>query len=114
MEKSKKLFILWTTGDPVTSEKMVMTYAINSAISNLWDEVNIIIWGASAKLVAENELIQDKIEVALHHGVKMSACKGCAEQLGVKDEITWLGIDVRSVGNELTQILQEGHTVLTL
>lgn len=114
MEKDQKLYILWVTGDPISSEKMVLMYAINSKINNLWDEVTIIIWGASAKLSAENKLIQDQIEVALHHGVKVTACKGCVEQLGVKEKLQWLGIEVKSVGEELTKILQDGYTVLTV
>ncbi|MDF2612317.1 MAG: DsrE family protein [Clostridia bacterium] len=114
MEKEKKLYILWVTGDPISSEKMVLMYAINSKINNLWNEVHVIIWGASAKLAAENKLIQDQIEVALHHGVKVSACKGCTEPLGVKDKLQWLGVDVRSVGEELTEALQQGYTVLTI
>ena len=114
MSKEKKLYILWVTGNPISSEKMVLMYAINSKINNLWDEVNVIIWGASAKLAAENKLIQDQIEVALHHGVKITACKGCAESLGVKDKLQWIGVEVISVGEELTQALQEGYTVLTV
>ncbi len=114
MEKEKKLYILWVTGNPISSEKMVLMYAINSKINSLWDDVEVIIWGASAKLAAENKLIQDQIEVALHHGVKVAACKGCVEQLGVKDKLQWLGVEVRSVGEALTKALQEGYTVLTI
>lgn len=114
MEKDKTLYILWVTGNPISSEKMVLMYAINSKINNLWDEVHVIIWGASAKLAAEDKLIQDQIEIALHHGVKVEACEGCAVQLGVKEKLQWLGIDVKSVGEELTKALQEGVAVLTI
>lgn len=114
MGKDKKLYIVWVTGDPISSEKMVLMYATNSKINNYWEDVQVVIWGASAKLASENKLIQDQIEVALHHGVKISACKGCVEPLGVKDKLLWLGVEVKSVGEELTQALQEGYTVLTV
>lgn len=114
MGTEKSLYILWVTGDLISSEKMVLLYAINSKINNYWDEVYVIIWGASAKLAAESKVIQDKIEVALHHGVKVSACKGCVEQLNVRDKLEWLGVEVTSVGEELTQILQQGYKVLTI
>ncbi len=114
MKADKKLFILWATGNPITSEKMVMLYAINSAISGKWDEVTVIIWGASAQLAATSPLIQDKIQVALHHGVKVVACKGVAEQLQVSDKLTWLGIEVKSVGDLLTDALQQGYNVLSV
>lgn len=114
MGKDKKLCILWVTDNPISSEKMVLLYAINSKINNYWDEVQVIIWGASAKLAAENKLIQDQIEVALHHGVEVSACKGCVESLGVKDKLQWMGIKVKSVGEDFTNILQGDYTVLTI
>ncbi|PHV69999.1 DsrE family protein [Sporanaerobium hydrogeniformans] len=114
MKTGKKLVILWTTDNPITSEKMVMLYAINSAIGNRWDEVTVIIWGASAQLAATSPLIQDKIEAALHHGVKVVACKGVAQQLQVTDKLTWLGVEVKSVGDLLTDALQQGYSVLSV
>jgi len=51
MSELKKLYILWTNADPITSEKMVMMYAINSKLNYWWDEVTIIIWGATPNLL---------------------------------------------------------------
>ena len=52
MENSLHLYIMWTTGDPVTAEKMVFMYGGNSLRNGWWEEVTIIIWGASAQLAA--------------------------------------------------------------
>ncbi|HYE83061.1 MAG TPA: DsrE family protein [Clostridia bacterium] len=114
MSESKKLFILWTNADPVTSEKMVMMYGINSKISNWWEEVTIIIWGAPAKLAAENDFIREKIRQALHLGVNVSACKACADQLGVTDKLLQLGVEVKYWGEGLTEILKENEKLLTI
>ncbi|NLY36317.1 MAG: DsrE family protein, partial [Tissierellia bacterium] len=46
-----KVTILWTSGDPITAEFMVFMYAENSLIRKWWEEVEIIVWGASTKLV---------------------------------------------------------------
>ena len=113
MEKTR-LFILWTNADVTTSEKMVMMYGINSILKDWWKEVTIIIWGAPAKLVAENELLQEKIKQALHVGVKVSACKACADQLGVTDTLLSLGIEVKYWGEGLTEILKEDEKLLTI
>src|SRR5208282_4101346 len=94
MSKSKKLFILWTNADIITSDKMVMMYATNSMLRQWWDEVTVIIWGATAKLVAENAMLQEKIKNAQHVGVNFSACKGCADQLGLSEKLVELGIEV--------------------
>lgn len=114
MSESEKLYILWTNADPITSEKMVMMYGINSKISGWWNEVTIIIWGATVKLVSENAFMQEKIKQALHVGVNVSACKACADQLGVSDILVELGIEVKYWGEPLTEILKEDRKLLTI
>jgi hypothetical protein len=114
MSENKELYILWTNADQITSEKMVMMYGINSKINNWWKEVTIIIWGATAKLTAENGLIQEKIKQAIHVGVNVSACKACAEQLGVSDKLVELGIEVKYWGEQLTEVLKENEKLLTI
>jgi hypothetical protein len=114
MDDSNKLYILWTNADILTSEKMVMMYARNSVLNHWWDEITIIIWGATAKLVAENLLMQENIKMALHAGVHISACKACAEQLGVAEKLAELGIEVIYWGKGLTDILQGNERLITV
>lgn len=114
MSEITKLNILWTNADILTSEKMVMMYGINSKIKGWWDEVTIIIWGAPAKLVAENDLMQEKIRQALDAGVKVSACKACADQLGVTQKLLNLGVEVIYWGEPLTEILKEDGKLITI
>lgn len=109
-----KLTILWTNADKITAEKMVMMYAINSKTHQWWDEVTVLIWGATAKLTAEDLLIQQNIEMAQHVGVNFIACKACADQLGVSDALTALGIEVTYTGELLTNILKEGEKLITI
>ena len=54
MEQNNHLYILWTNADVLTSDKMVMMYSINAKLYKWWDKVTVIIWGATAKLAAEN------------------------------------------------------------
>ena len=110
----EKLSILWTNADILTSEKMVMMYAKNSMLSKWWDSVTVIIWGATAKLVAENENIQLHIRMAQQAGVKFSACKACTDQLGLSDIVAALGIDIIYWGEGLTEILKNGEKLLTI
>ena len=114
MEESKTLHILWTNADLHTSQYMVMMYATNSMLKNWWDNVTVIIWGATAKLVAENETIQERIKIAKHAGVKFSACISCATQLGVVDEIKEQDIELIAWGPLLTEILQSNQKLITI
>ena len=113
MEDSR-LYILWTNADPLTAEKMVMMYATNSRLKNWWDEVVVIIWGATAKYVAEDAHIQEMIKTAQLAGVSFSACRACAEQLGVAGHLQEMGIEVIYWGEPLTQILRDNEKLITI
>ena len=109
-----KLNILWTNADILTSEKMVMMYATNSMLSKWWDAVTVIIWGATAKLVAENEDIQTHIKMAQQAGVKFSACKACTDQLGVSAQVAALDIEIIYWGEGLTELLKNNEKLITI
>lgn len=114
MDEAQKLFILWTNADILTADKMVMMYATNSMLRHWWEEVTVIIWGATAKLAAENELIRMKIELAQNEGVQFTVCKACTDQLGVTEMLEDLGVEVKYWGEGLTEILQEHQNLITI
>jgi hypothetical protein len=108
------LYILWTNGDPVTAEKMVFMYGVNSLRRGWWDKVTLILWGAPAKLSAENPAIQGKIKEALDVGVHVTACKACADQLGVTETLENMKVEVKYWGEPLTKLLKDDETLLTI
>lgn len=108
------LYILWTNPNEITAEKMVFMYARNSKLRQWWDEVTVIIWGATVKLVAESKSVQDEIAILNNVGVHVSACIACAEQLGVKEKLQDLGIEVKPWGEPLTEILKQNKKLLTI
>ncbi len=110
----KHLYLLWTNDNPITAEKMVFMYTINSLIHNWWEEVTIIIWGAPTKLVSEDVNIQERIKEALDAGVHITACKACADQLGVTETLENLQIEVKYWGRPLTDILKNDEQLLTI
>jgi len=114
MAEKGHLYILWTNGDPITAEKMVFMYGINSRLRGWWDKVTLIIWGAPAKLSAENAEIREKIKEALDAGVHVTACKACADQLGVTETLEKMNVEVIYWGEPLTKILKSGETMLTI
>ena len=114
MDNEKRLYILWSNQDPVTAEKMVFMYALNGKLRKWWDEVIIIVWGGSTKLITESKQIQDKIKDLIKEGVEFSACKACAEQLGAVDVLEKLGIEVKYWGQPLTDIIQNGEKLITI
>ena len=108
------LYILWTNADPVTANLMVFMYAENSMRYHKWDMITIIVWGATTKLVAEDELIQSRIRALQELGVHFTACITCAEELGVTDMIRSLDIDLIKWLNPLTELLKGNKHLITV
>lgn len=114
MSEKNHLYILWTNDNPVTAELMVFMYGINSKKKEWWKNVTIIIWGATAKLAAENKKIQELIEEAKLGGVHITACKACADHLDVSDKLEELDIELKYWGTPLTQVLKNDEKLLTI
>lgn len=109
-----KLNILWTNDNPQTAHSMVFMYATNAKTREWFDEVELIIWGATAKLVAEDPAIQDKIKIAQRAGVIIKACLACADMFGVTDTLKSLNIILELMGEPLTNILKSNEKLLTI
>jgi len=113
-EKQDELYILWTNGDPITAREMVLLYAMNAMKRGWWKKVTVIIWGAPARLIAEDPGIQEEIKTSRLTGVQYSACKKCSDDLGVTEILTSLGIEARYWGEPLTGLLKSGARLLTV
>jgi hypothetical protein len=109
-----RLYVLWTNDNPVTAEKMVFMYTVNSRLKGWWDEVTLIVWGATAILVSEDAKIQGLVAKALEAGVHVTACKACADQLGVTEKLEELNIEVKYWGQPLTELLKSNERLLTI
>ncbi|MBU1340684.1 MAG: DsrE family protein [Proteobacteria bacterium] len=114
MSEKTHLYVLWTNDNPITAEKMVFMYTINSLLQGWWEKVTLIIWGAPAKLAGEDKAIQKMIKKAIDTGVHVTACKACADQLGVTQTLEKLNIEVKYWGIPLTDILKNGEHLLTI
>jgi hypothetical protein len=112
--KKDKVVVFWNTGDKFNAEEIVFPYALNSKIREWWKEVVFIVWGSATKLLIADEGLQKKIGELKEAGVKLEACKACADGLGASDKLESLGIEVKYMGEPLTGYLKEGISVLSL
>jgi hypothetical protein len=113
-DNSNKLAVLWTSDDPNLAEKMAFMYTYNAKKQGWFDEVVLIIWGPSAKLTAENTMIQEYIKKMQEAGVKTEACLYCAKMYGVDEKLAELDIDVKGMGIPLSNYLKDGWKTLSL
>lgn len=109
-----KLTILWTTDNETTIRNMVFMYAKNAKIQRWFDEIKLIIWGASSYKLAETEWIQSEVKDLVHAGIEVVACLACSDNLGITEKLKSLGIEVRYVGEELSEVLKNDEKLLSL
>jgi hypothetical protein len=112
-ENTDKLVIVWTSDNPYTAERMVLMYAHAAKTAGWFGEVTVIIWGPSAKMVAENIKIQEKLKLMQRDGVEIRACIVCANMYDVTENLKTMGFDVQGMGKPLTEYLKSGAHVLT-
>lgn len=108
-----KIHLLWTTDNKDTIFNMIAMYASNSKRLNWWQEINIIIWGASAKLVGNDTQVQTEILEMLNQGITIEACKDCCENFGVTERLEKMGVVVRYMGEPLTRYIKNNEKILT-
>lgn len=113
MKVEDSLVILWTSGDPDVAKKMVFMYTFNAKKQGWWQDIKFIVWGPSSKLLSEDLELQNKIKKFIELGIKVEACKACADQYGVADDLKDLGIEVKYMGEPLTDYIKGKSKVIT-
>ena len=108
-----KLAVIWTSADREVALKMAFMYTYNSKLRGWWDDVTLIVWGPSAKLLSADTELQDYLRKAKDIGVKLQACKACSDMYGVTGALEGLGLDVIYMGEPLTHYLKNGWKVIT-
>lgn len=111
VSEKDKLVVLWTSGDREVALKMVFMYAYNANKYKWWDDITLLVWGPSAKLLSEDEELQDYVKNMLAEGIEVLACKGCADQYEVSDKLEEIGITVRYTGVDLTNFIKERQLI---
>lgn len=110
----KELLVNWTTDNFDTAMSMVLLYTYNAKKLAWFDEITLLVWGASQKLVATNVEVQEQMKMMKEVGVKVIACKNCAEGKGVVDDLRACDIEVYYTGEVLTNWLLEKKPFLSV
>jgi len=110
---SSKLAVLWTSGDPDVAHNVAFMYTHTAKRVGWFDEVTLIVWGPSQRLLIGDKSLQDKVKAMQEDGVLVEACIACAMNYGLVEELKALGLPVRGMGPPLTNYLKNGWKVLT-
>lgn len=113
MTTEDTLIILWTSGDPEVAKKMVFMYTFNAKKLGWWEKIKFIVWGPSSKLLTQDQELKNKIKDFIEIGIEVEACKACADQYGVTDALSELGVEVKYMGEPLTDYLKSNSKIMT-
>ena len=110
---SDTLVVVWSSGDPDVAEKACLMYASAAKKFKWFNEVIIVVWGPSEKLLAENAILKGKVAAMQKNGVIIQACVACANMYGVTDTLKVCQVDVKGMGVPLTKYLKRGYKVIS-
>jgi hypothetical protein len=110
---TERLAVVWSSGDPKVAHKVCLMYTHAAKTAGWFDEVELIVWGPSSRLLAADTELQSKIKTMMADGVIVRACVVCADMYGVADRLRTLGIDVKGMGAPLSEMLKSDWMTLT-
>ncbi|MEW5734530.1 MAG: DsrE family protein [Thermodesulfobacteriota bacterium] len=109
-----ELVLLWTSADREVAVQMAFMYAGNSMRLGWWREVTLLIWGPSARLAAQDPEIRQHLPGLAEAGVRLLACRKCADNYGASAALEAAGVTVVYTGELLTRWIKEGKAVLSV
>jgi len=101
-----KLLIVWSSSDKEVAKKLVLLYGSVMLPREYWKEATIMIWGPSAKLLAEDLELQKMMKTVQDTGVRFNACVVCTDDYGVSNKLESLGIELIHTGEMMTEALK--------
>lgn len=107
-----ELLIVWSTDNKETIINLICLYAFNAKAKGWFDEVTILIWGASQQILCEDEEIKSHIEQMRKIGIKLIACKKCSENMYIEEQLENCGIEIYYTGKFLSDWLKSGKPIL--
>lgn len=110
-----KVFVVWKSNNDIDIHNFVIPYCYNAKKHNWFDEVELLIWGASQEKVMEDTIIQQRVANLVKNEVTVYACKMCSDNVGATEVIKDLGVIVRYTGDLLSDRLKDkDYEVITI
>lgn len=110
---ASRLAVIWSSADPDVAKRVCFMYTHAAKKQRWFDEVTLVVWGPSARLLAGDKDLQAEVKAMAADGVTVVACQACADSYGVTAQLRALGLDVKYMGKPLTDMLKAGWKVLT-
>ena len=110
---ASKVFVVLSSGDREVALEVGLVYPLNAAKKKWMDEVKVVIFGPSERIVAYDAEVQGRIKDLQAVGIEVMACKWCSDRMGISQKLEDMGIKVVYVGSIMSELLREGWASLT-
>ncbi len=95
VDNSSKLVVVCSSGDRDVALDMVFMYIFAAKKYDCWEEITFLSREPSAKLLSEDNELQDYVKEMQNVDIVTLACKACADSYGVYDKLEDIGLNVR-------------------
>lgn len=105
----KKLLVVWKSENEIDISKFIVPFSYNSRAQGWFSDVEVLIWGSSQLAVRDTVKYQEFVKTLIHDGVKVYACKMCADDTGSTELFLNLGVKVMYTGVYLSGKLNDDN-----
>lgn len=104
---STKLLVVIATGDREKALTALM-YARNALKREWLDDVKVVFFGPSERLLATDEEVAARAREIASYGGSF-ACKAISDREAISNEIEGLGVQVEYVGTIISEFIKSGY-----
>jgi hypothetical protein len=108
-----ELLIVWSTDNKETILHLICLYALNAKQKHWFNEVTVLLWGASQQVLCEDEEMKAKVKELGDSGVRLIACKKCSENMYIEEQLEKCGVEIFYTGEFLSDWLKSGKPIMT-
>ena len=83
-------------------------YAIKGTKKQFMDDIRLVLWGPSEKIIAADSELSGMVREYLETGKPVWACRTCADRYGVARDMETLGCTVAYMGSLTAEWFKDG------
>lgn len=114
---TNNLLVIVSSGEEAPDKALTgMMYAINAKKHEWLDNVSLVFFGPSEKMVAgatPDSQLGQMLKQAIDLGLTPVACKAIADGEGMTTQLQGLGLEVEYVGTIISSYIKKDYQVLT-
>ncbi len=112
-----KLLVIISSGDEAQEKALTgMMYATNVKKNKWLEEVNVIFFGPSEKMIAKSHPdspVGKSLKQLIDQGITPIACRAVADRDNLTTDLTGLGLSVEFVGHIISSYIKKDYQVIT-